>query len=134
YRVLFDHLSAGAARCRLILECDVVVGVEVVDSNTAFEPLRDSLPLLYGMFSRVREFARPETDQVRTEDAVLSASAYPVGRDEVMVVIEDMTARERLEQRSRESQGRFEQAFHGNAAAMVIAYRNDLRIIDVNPR
>jgi PAS domain S-box-containing protein len=29
---------------------------------------------------------------------------------------------------------RFEQAFHGNAAAMVIARQSDLRIIDVNPR
>src|SRR4051812_35220663 len=29
---------------------------------------------------------------------------------------------------------RFEQAFHGNAAAMVIARQSDLRIIEVNPR
>jgi len=134
YRVLFDHLSAGAARCRLIVECDRVVDVEVIDSNSAFDPLRDSLPQLYGLFSQVRELGRPQTHQLRTEDALLSASAYPVARDEMMVVIEDMTARERLEQRSRESQGRFEQAFHGNAAAMVIAHRHDLRIIDVNPR
>jgi PAS domain S-box-containing protein len=134
YRVLFDHLSAGAAWCRLIVDGDRVVDVELVDSNAAFQPLRGSLPQLYGMFSQVRELGRPATAQVRTEGAVLAASAYPVGRDEVMVVIEDVTARERLEQRSRESQDRFEQAFHGNAAAMVIAHRNDLRIVDVNPR
>jgi PAS domain S-box-containing protein len=134
YRVLFDHLSAGAARCRLIVERDCVVDVEVIDSNDAFQPLRGSLPQLYGMFAQVRELGRPAGDQIRTDDAMLLASAYPVGRDEVMVVIEDVTARERLEQRSRESQHRFEQAFHGNAAAMVIAHRNDLRIIDVNPR
>ncbi|MBC7977779.1 MAG: PAS domain S-box protein [Myxococcales bacterium] len=52
----------------------------------------------------------------------------------MMLVIEDVTARDRLERSSRESQTRFEQAFHGNAAAMVIAHQSDLRIIDVNPR
>lgn len=33
-----------------------------------------------------------------------------------------------------ESQQRFDQAFYGNAAAMVIASQSDLRILDVNPR
>jgi PAS domain S-box-containing protein len=134
YRVLFDHLSAGAARCGLIFDREQVVGIEVLDSNAAFEPLRDSLPQLFDVFSRVSIGGRPERVEVRVGEALLAASAYPVGSHEVMVVLEDVTARERLEQRSRESQDRFEQAFRGNAAAMVIAHRHDLRIIDVNPR
>src|ERR1043165_8655500 len=134
YRVLFDHLSAGAARCRLIFEREQVVGIDVLDSNAAFEPLRGSLPQLFDVFSRVSIEGRPERLEVRNDGTLLAASAYPVGSHEVMVVLEDVTAREQLEQRSRESQDRFEQAFHGNAAAMVIAHRHDLRIIDVNPR
>jgi PAS domain S-box-containing protein len=134
YRVLFDHLSAGAARCRLIVEDGTVAGVEILESNAAFEPLRASLPQLFAMFSRVRDGGKPETLQLRVEEALLSASAYPAGDEHVMVVLEDATVRDRREQRSRELQDRFEQAFHGNAAAMVIAHRSDLRIIDVNPR
>ncbi|MEJ7596375.1 MAG: PAS domain S-box protein [Kofleriaceae bacterium] len=45
-----------------------------------------------------------------------------------------LLSRDELEHRARASENRFEQAFHGNAAAMVIAHRSDLRIIDVNRR
>jgi hypothetical protein len=44
YRVLFDHLPAGAARCRLIVEHDQVTGVEVLDGNAAFDPRRGTAP------------------------------------------------------------------------------------------
>jgi PAS domain S-box-containing protein len=134
YRILFDRLPAGAARCRLLAECDQVVGVEILDRNRAFEPLRHALPRLYGMLSLVRRERTIEVLQLRAGSAVLSASAYLVGDEEAMVVIEDVTCREQLEQRSRQFQDRFEQAFHGNAAAMVIAHQRDLRIVDVNPR
>ncbi|HEY0481588.1 MAG TPA: PAS domain S-box protein [Kofleriaceae bacterium] len=134
YRVLFQHLSAGAARCRLVIEREQVVGAEILDSNRAFEPLRATLPQLLELFSRIRRVGAPETLSLRSGGALLSISGYPAGDDEVMVVIEDVTTREQLEQRSRQSQDRFEQAFHGNAAAMVIAHPGDLRILDVNPR
>ena len=137
YRVLFDHLSAGAAHCRLIVERDRVVNVEIVAHNAAFDALytrHAELPALYELFSRVRNTATPETREVRSGRALLSVSAFPVDVDEVMVVIEDVSARERLEQRTRDAEARFDQAFHGNAAAMVIAHQRDLRIIDVNPR
>ena len=137
YRVLFDQLAAGAARCRPIVERDEVVDVEILDSNRAFGALRSVLPRLFGLLARVHRLARPETVRLWGDGRTLAASAYPVGDDEVdevMVVVEDVTVREQLEQRSHDSQLRFEQAFHGNAAAMVIAHRSDLRIIDVNPR
>jgi PAS domain S-box-containing protein len=137
YRVLFDQLVVGAARCRPIVEGDDVVDVEILDSNRAFGALRCDLPRLFSLLTRVVRLGRPESVRLWGDGKILTASAYPVGYgevDEVMVVIEDVTARDQLEQRSRESQTRFEQAFHGNAAAMVIARRSDLCIIDVNPR
>src|SRR3954470_2920780 len=134
YRVLFQGLSAGAAHCRLTVERDEVVGVELLDSNRGFAPFHDALPQLIATFARVRQAGQPETLQLRRGAALLAVAVHPVGRDEAMVVIEDVSAREQLEQESRKLQGRFEQAFHGNAAAMVIARRTDLRIIDVNPR
>lgn len=135
YRALFDQLPSGVARCRPIIDGDQVIAVEVVDSNRAFDAARDALPRLLELLSRVRETARPATVVVRGERDVLSVSGYPIGDpvEEVMVVAEDVTARDQLAQRAREWQVRFEQAFHGNAAAMVIAQRSDLRIIDVNP-
>lgn len=137
YRVLFDQLAVGAARCRPIVEGDDVVDVEILDSNRAFGALRCALPRLFNLLARVVRLGRPESVRLWGDGKILAASAYPVGYgevDEVMVVIDDVTSRDQLEQRSRESQTRFEQAFHGNAAAMVIARRSDLRIIDVNPR
>jgi PAS domain S-box-containing protein len=136
YRVVFEHLAVGAAHCRLIVERDRVVAVEVLDANRAFEPVRDILPRLHGACSRVRAVGGQESLRLQDGGSLLSVSIYPIGGevDEVMVVIENITGKEQLEQRSRESQLRFEQAFHSNAAAMVIAHRSDLRIIDANAR
>jgi PAS domain S-box-containing protein len=134
YRVLFEQLAAGAARCRLIVDRARVVAIEVIDGNAAFERLGVVLPALLELCAQVHETQASVTQQVRVASAVLAVAAHPVGRDEVMLTIEDVTAREQLAQRARESQARFEQAFHGNAAAMVIAHQHDLRIIDVNPR
>jgi PAS domain S-box-containing protein len=135
YRALFEQLPSGIARCRPVLDRDQVVAVEIVESNRAFDGVRGALPRLLEVFSRVRETARPVSIQVRSERDVLSVSAYLVGDavDDVMLVIDDVTPREELAQRAREWQVRFEQAFHGNSAAMVIASRSDLRIVDVNP-
>jgi signal transduction histidine kinase len=135
YRTLFHHLPFGAAHCRLVAEGEQAVRVEILDSNRAFEPHPTTLRQPVDMLSRVRDARAAETLQLRTEIALLSMSALPAGDDEVMVMIEDVTAREQLVQRARESQNRFEPAFHGNAAAMVIAQQSDLRIVvDVNPR
>lgn len=133
YRALFDRLSAGAARCRLVLGGDRVTDVEILHCNAAFEAVRSVLPHLFDVFSRVRQ-GTAESLQLRIGRRVLAVSAYPTSADEVMVVIDDVTEREELEHRSKASQDRFEQAFNGNAAAMVIAKQDDLRIIDVNPR
>jgi PAS domain S-box-containing protein len=132
YRCLFLQLAMGAGRCRVIADGDRVVGVELLDENPAFAPYRGLLPALLDTIAQGR--TRPATCQLRSEGALLAISVMPSGADEVMIVIDDVTAREVLEQRLREAQGRFEQAFHGNAAAMVIAHQRDLRIIDVNPR
>jgi PAS domain S-box-containing protein len=140
YRALFDHLSIGAAHCRLVVELDQVAALEVLDSTAAFEPVRDALPQLIEVCARVRELRSPQTHQLRGPAAMPAVSVYPLcdpGGDpvsEVMVVIDDATARDHTAQQLRESQNRFAQAFHGNAAAMVIARRDDLRIVDVNPR
>src|ERR1051325_10041525 len=83
YRVLFDHLPAGAARCRVIVEQDRVVGIEVVDSNAACEPLCGSLPHVFELLSRARLADRPEHLELRVDGALLSVSAYPVDGDEV---------------------------------------------------
>src|SRR3982750_1577893 len=91
YRVLFDHLSAGAARCGLIFERGRVIAVDVLDSNAAFEPLRGSLPQLFEVFSRVSMESRPERLEIRVDGALLAASAYPVGCDEGMVVLGGVT-------------------------------------------
>jgi PAS domain S-box-containing protein len=133
YRQLFDRLTAGAARCRMVIDGDRVVDIEVIESNPAFVAVRHVLPQLIDVFARARDGAA-ESLMVRIDHRTLSVSAYPSNADEVMVIIEDVSAREELEQRSKVSQTRFEQAFHGNAAAMVIAHQSDLRIIDVNPR
>jgi len=133
YRVLFDRMSAGAARCRLNVTGDRITDVEVLHSNAAFEPVRGVLPRLFDVFGRVRS-GGAESLQLRIDARVLAVSAYPTNVDEVMVVIDDITERAELERRSKVSQDRFEQAFNGNAAAMVIASQHDLRIIDVNPR
>jgi len=133
YRLLFDRLSEGAARCRLLLENGAVVGVEIVESNSAFAAVRSVLPHLVEVFARMRGGAG-ENVRLRVDNHVLSISAYPISDDEVMCVVEDVTVQDTLEQRLRISQQRFDQAFHGNAAAMVIARQDDLRLIDVNPR
>ena len=134
YRALFHQLATAAAHCRLIVERDQVVGVEVLDANAALAGHRAVLPQLLPALARVCAAGAPETIQLRRDPALLAVTVYPVATDEAMVTLEDVTAREQLEQRSRASQGRFEQVFHGNAAAMVIAHQRDLRIIDVNPR
>ena len=134
YRVLFAQLSIGAARCRLIVERDRVVAIDVLDRNVAFERLGVGAPALLELCAQAYATGSSETRQLRIANAVLAVAAHPVGGDEVMLTIEDVTAPEQLAQRARESQARFEQAFHGNAAAMVIAQHSDLRIIDVNPR
>ena len=129
YRLLFERLRTGAARCRLVVEGDRVVGVEVVESNPAFAAVRDVLPHLVEVFARMRGRSA-ENIQLRLDNRVLSISAYPLGDDEAMCVIEDVTIQDEL----RISQERFHQGFHGNAAAMVIARQDDLKLIDVNPR
>lgn len=134
YRVLFEHLASGAARCRLVAERDQVVAVEILDSNPAFAAVRGILPSLLAAFTQIRATGRPETVQVRLDAAVLSASLYPAGPDEAMCLVEDLTLHTELERQSQLSQERFEKAFQGNGAAMVIADQADLRIIDVNPR
>lgn len=133
YRVLFDRLSAGAARCRLIFTGEQVTSVEILHCNAAFDAMRGVLPHLFDVFARVRT-GPAESLQLRIDGRVLAVSAYPTNSEEVMVVIDDVTEREALERQSRVSQDRFEQAFNGNAAAMVIAKQEDLRILDVNPR
>ncbi|HEY6037865.1 MAG TPA: PAS domain S-box protein, partial [Kofleriaceae bacterium] len=133
YRLLFDRLAAGAARCRVILTGGRVTDVEILHYNAPFEKVRSVVPHLFDVFARVRQ-GQAESLQLRIEHRVLAVSAYPTSSDEVMVVIDDVTEREELEHRSKVSQDRFEQAFNGNAAAMVIAKQEDLRILDVNPR
>jgi len=133
YRALFHQLATGAAHCRLSVNGGQLV-VDVLDSNDAFAPLSAALPQLHEALARVRDRGAPETVQVRHDAVLLSASVVPVGGDDVMVLIEDITARDQLEHRLRAAQRRFEQAFHGNAAAMVIARQSDLRLLDVNPR
>lgn len=134
YRVLFDHVSFGTARCRMVVELERVVSVEILDHNPAFAAFGDVMPRLSGALTRMRAGGRPVTLQLQTGALVLAIAAYPAGADEAMVVVEDVTAREELAHRARAAQNRFEQAFHGNAAAMVIAHQSDLRIIDVNQR
>jgi PAS domain S-box-containing protein len=133
YRKLFHQLAAGAAHCRLRVDCGQLV-VDVLDSNAAFGPMRAALPRLRDTLARVRDLGAPETIQLRHDTTLVSASVVPIGGDDVMVLLEDATARDQLEQRLRAALGRFDQAFHGNAAAMVIAHQSDLRILDVNPR
>jgi PAS domain S-box-containing protein len=134
YRVLFAQLSAGAARCRLIVERGRAVAIEVIDRNVAFDRLGVALPALLEVCAQAHATGTSESRPLRLASAVLAVVVHPVGGDEVVLTIEDATAHTQLAQRARESQARFEQAFHGNAAAMVIAHQRDLRIIDVNPR
>lgn len=129
YHSLFLQLAAGAARCRVITEHGRVLRLEVLDENPAFAPHRDALPDLLETVAQA-----PTRCQRQIHGALLEISVLPVAADEVMVLVEDVSGRALLEQRLRESQSRFEQAFHGNAAAMVIAHQGDLRILDVNPR
>jgi PAS domain S-box-containing protein len=134
YRALFLGLAAGAARCRLCLAGDQVVDVELVDRNAAFEPFRPLLPRLLGMLSQARQTGRTATQRLCSDGAVLSVTVIPAGASEAMVLVDDVTAHDQLERQARDAQQRFDQVFHGNAAAMVIAHRHDLRILDVNPR
>ncbi len=117
-----------------MLDGERIAGIDVLDENPAFIASRRHLSSLHPAFARVLAKRQPETVALRADKKHLSCSLYPVEGTEVMVVIEDVTFREELEQQSRASQDRFETAFHGNAAAMVIAHQSDLRIVDVNPR
>ncbi|MBL0215864.1 MAG: PAS domain S-box protein [Myxococcales bacterium] len=111
-----------------------MVDVTVVDQNAAFVAVASLVPRLFDLLTRVRDRGQSEMLALRDGARSLSISAYPSGSDEAMILFDDITAREELEQRWRASQDRFEKAFHGNGAAMVIAHQSDLRIIDVNPR
>ncbi len=117
YRVVFERMSAGAARCRARRDGSTI-RVEVIEQNLAFAAMRSQLPALYEAIARVQESGQAEIVSLH-RGASLSCSLFPAGPDEVVVVIE---------------QNRFELAFHGNAAAMVIAHQHDLRIIDLNQR
>jgi|GEM_PF-2528228 len=134
YRALFEQLAAAAVRCRLSVERNRVVAVAVLDRNRAFERLGIALPGLLQLCAQTHDAANAGPRRVQLGTTVLMVTEHPVGDDEVILTIEDVTEREQLDQRARESQVRFEQAFHGNAAAMVIAHQSDLRILDVNPR
>ncbi len=118
----------------MVLDGERIAGIDVLEENPAFIASRRHLISLHPAFARVLAGKQPETVTLRADKKHLSCSLYPVEGTEVMVVIEDVTFREELEQQSRASQDRFETAFHGNAAAMVIAHQSDLRIVDVNPR
>lgn len=113
--MLFEHVSVGAARCRLAFRENAVVGADLIDSNPAFEPYRALISGLYGPFGRVHARGTAET----VAQAALTFAIYPAGHDEVVVVVEDK---------------RFETTFQSNAAALAIAHQRDLRIVDVNPR
>ncbi len=119
YRLLFDRLTSGAARIRLLDG-----RIDVLDENAAFAAVRhlDLAPLV----GRVLR-AGSATETVRHGAAQYAITGHRIGADEAMVVIEDVSPQAALEQR-------FDQAFHGNAAAMVIARRDTLQILDVNPR
>lgn len=133
YRVLFEGLESGAARCR-IQRLPTGPVVEVLEENAAFAPARTVLRSLEAALAEVCETGASRTVALPVEGAALSVAMLPVGADEVMVVVTDLSEREALARRSQASQNRFEQAFRGNAAAMVIAQKADLRIIDVNAR
>ncbi|HET9626987.1 MAG TPA: PAS domain S-box protein [Kofleriaceae bacterium] len=132
YRTLFLQLRLGAARCRVKAAPGAIVDVELLEENPAFAPFRGALSSLHEVIGRGRHEAA--TAELRVGERWLAVSALPVGPEEVMVVVEDVTARVTTAQRLREAQIRFEQAFHGNAAAMVIARQSDLCILDVNAR
>jgi PAS domain S-box-containing protein len=131
FRLLFDRLRSGAARCRLRLEGDRVSGAEVLDENTAFAAVRHILSELTPMFARVRTTGS-ETLVLEAGAAHLSISAFTTGVDEVMVVVDDVP--EVPAPPAHDFERRFHQAFHGNGAAMVIATRDTLKILDVNAR
>ncbi len=108
--------------------------VEVLEENAAFVPNRAVVRRLEAALGEVSESGTAQTVTLRTDEAALSVSMLPTGPDQVMLVVTDLSEREALSRRSQASQNRFEQAFRGNAAAMVIAHQTDLRIIDVNAR
>lgn len=58
-------------------------------------------------------------DAITNETPLATGIIRDHGPDERIVILDDR---------------RFQQAFYGNAAAMVIAHQTDLRILDVNPR
>ena len=134
YRALFEHLPIAAAWCRQIVEDDQVVELEVLEANRAFAPMHAVIPELFGLLTELRCEDGPQTRALRVGERALMISVYPLDGDDLTLVIDDVTSRDELVRQARESQLRFEQAFHGNAAAMAIAHRPDLRIIDVNPR
>jgi PAS domain S-box-containing protein len=132
YRRLFLQLPQAAARCRIAVEGGRLLRVELVDENAAFAPHRGELRTL--LEACVEGPGPPGPREVQIGGETLEVTVVPVGGDEVMVLIQRATPRTELELRLRETQNRFEQAFHGNAAAMVIARQTDLRILDVNRR
>ncbi len=128
FRLLFERLRSGAARCRLIVERDRVVGTEVLEHNPAFAAVRHVVAQLLPLFARVR-ISGSETEAVSLDGSKYEVTASTTSTGEVMLVIENVSA-----PASQNFEQRFEQAFHGNAAAMVIARRDTLKILDVNPR
>ncbi len=128
FRLLFERLKSGAARCRLIVEGDRVVGTEVLEHNPAFAAVRHVAVELLALLERVRT-SGSESEELSLHGSKYEVTAYTTTADEVMLVVDNVSApvTQNFEQR-------FEQAFYGNAAAMVMARRDTLQIVDVNPR
>lgn len=134
YRVLFAHSTTAAAVCRLRLAGATVVGVDILDANPAFERMRGVASRLVGLFTRVRSSRKSASQVCDLASERVVATAHPLGDERALLLLEDRTEASAPERRAAELQARFEQVFHGNAAAMVIASRHDLRILDVNAR
>jgi PAS domain-containing protein len=135
-RLVFDHLPVGVARCRVVRGPAEATRIEVLESNPMFAPVRDALPTLLELVDRTRT-TDAATHVLQTERATFAITVLRVAdrsEDEVIVFAENRSEIVRLGARSRLSQLHFDQAFHGNPAAMVIARRDDLRILEVNQR
>ncbi|CAN5593101.1 hypothetical protein BH11MYX1_BH11MYX1_19270 [soil metagenome] len=128
FRLLFERLKSGAARCRLLFEGDRVIGAELLEQNAAFAAVCHVLAELTPVLARVRT-SGAETAMVGVGEATYSISAFTTRADEVMVVIDEATAAA-----AQNFELRFDQAFHGNGAAMAIARRDTLKLLDINPR
>jgi PAS domain S-box-containing protein len=157
YRTLVETLLTGVVQLRAVFEAGELVDFVFVETNAAFDAqlgldrvigkrvseltpgFRTADPELFARYARVVRTGTPERFDafVARVKRWFAIAVYRPSPDDIVVVLDDITARKRGEQTMAElatSESRFAKAFHSGVSGMALNRVADQCFIEVNSR